>query len=174
MKKIAALVVLGAASVATAGAEESPVFVGSRVRLHTAQGSLSGNVLRWEQGQVSLINTDYGDPVVVPAESIQRMELSRGRKRPWLKNGLVGAAIGGVLGAALPVENPCPDGVQPGPTCETKTYLIQAGALSGAVIGLIVGASRQVDKWESVPPARFRIAVVPVPGGAAAALTVTH
>ena len=174
MRKIALVLVLGTGTLA-AGADEAPVYLGSRVRVLTPQGSLTGNVLTWEGDRVSLINTGLGDaPYVVRKDSIQKLELSRGRKRPWLKSGLVGAAIGGVLGATRPVENPCPDGMQPGPTCETRSYLVQGGALAGAVIGLVAGASRQVDRWETVPPARFRIGVVPVPGGARAAVTVTH
>lgn len=171
MKKIAAFLVLGVSSLAAASAEEPPVFFGSRVRIVTSQGSLAGNLLTWEGEQVTLINTGLGDPCVVRRDAIQRLELSRGRKRPWLKSTLVGAAIGGALGATLPVENPCSDGVQPGPTCETRGYLAQGGVLTGAVIGIIAGATRQVDRWDPVPPSRFRLSVTPVPKGASAAVT---
>jgi|SRR5262245_11780701 len=172
MKKIAVVLVLGMANVAATGAEEAPVFIGSRVRLHTSQGTVAGNVLKWEGGHVSLINTGYGDPLSVPEDSIQGMELSRGKKRPWLKGTLVGMAIGGLFMAAAPLENPCPPGVQASMTCETKASNVQAGLLGGGIIGLVVGASRRVDRWESVPPPRFRVGLAPVPGGAAAVVTI--
>ncbi len=148
---------------------------GSRVRVVMAQGSLSGNLLTWEGDRMTLINTGLGDPYVVRRESIQGLELSRGRKRPWLKGLLVGAAIGGALGAVMPVESPCPAGVAPGLAsgCETKGYNFQSAVFAGAAIGAMVGAFRQVDRWEKVPLSRFRIGVASAPGGAQAAVTIT-
>ena len=160
---------------ATAGADEPPVFLGSRVRVETAQGSLVGNLLAWEAGSVSLINTGRGDPYVVGAESIQRLELSRGRRRPVLKSALVGAAIGAAVYGLMPLESPCEPGAQPSFSgCETHGAWAQAGAWVGAVVGATVGVARKVDRWQEVPLSRVRVGIAPVPGGAAAAMTITH
>lgn len=162
------------AVVVPAAADEPPVFIGSRVRLVTDRGTMVGNVLAWEGGRVSVLSG--GDQTqVVPASSIQRVELSRGRKRPILKSALVGAGIGAAIYGLMPLDSPCPAGVQPSLMgCETHGSWAAMGAWAGAVVGTVVGAVRRVDRWENVPPARFGIGIAPVSGGAAAAVTITH
>jgi hypothetical protein len=175
MKRIALVLVLTVGTLA-AGADEPPVYLGSRVRVFTGQGSLVGEVLAWEGDRLSLGIGGLPDPYVMRTESIQRLELSRGRKRPWLRGLLEGAALGGVVMAVAPVENPCPDGVSPGVDtgCETKAYNVQSGLVGGGAIGLLIGALTKVERWEAVPPGHFRVALSPVPGGAQAAVTFTH
>ena len=58
--------------------------------------------------------------------------------------------------------------------CATHGYWAARGAWVGAVVGTVVGVSRRVERWEAVPPSRFRVGIAPVPGGAAAAVTITH
>ena len=172
MNRIAGALVL--AMGVTAAADEPPVFIGSRVRLVTDRGAMVGNVLAWEEGRVSVL-TGGDQTQVVPASSIRRVELSRGRKRPILKNALVGAGVGAAIYGLMPLESPCPPGVQPSLNgCETHGSWAAMGAWAGAVVGTVVGAVRRVDRWENVPAARFRIGIAPVSGGAAAAVTITH
>ncbi|HET7293941.1 MAG TPA: hypothetical protein VFM88_16060 [Vicinamibacteria bacterium] len=173
MKKATTLLVLAMA--APTRAEEPPVHLGSRVRMHTAMGSLEGQLVAWERDRFTVNISGLPEPYVLRAESVQRLDVSQGRTRPWLRGALAGAAMGALLMAAAPVENACPPGVQPGVAsgCETKTYNVQTGIAGGAVIGMIISATRQVDRWKPVPLSRFRVSVAPAPKGVAASLTLT-
>jgi hypothetical protein len=133
---------------------------GARVRVtapRLARGPLVGTVESSSAGSIVLRIEDPELAVTVPATDVTRLELSRGFNRR--KGALVGAAIGGVVGAVGMVTL-C---YALGGDCDDKAVATRYGA-AGLGLGLVVGAMAAPERWDDVPPARFRLSIAPTPG----------
>jgi uncharacterized membrane protein len=133
---------------------------GARVRVRSsaiADGALIGRVVSWRGDTLRLLPQRRVDTVLVSLLNVTRLEVSRARRRPWLKYGGLGFAAGAALGAIAggivgAVEN-CEGLSECGPALDAAV-LGTVGGVVGVVVGTAVGAIRRVDRWEPVVPAR--------------------
>jgi hypothetical protein len=155
---LATLAVLTSGSLAMAQ-ESADLAPGARIRV-TAPGAgrvqVVGNILTLDEKAITIVND--GQPVKVPRELITRLEVSWGRKRHVLPALLIGAAVGGLLGAASPL---CSSDLYGQTTCLSRGELIGYGIAGGAGTGAIVGAFVKSDKWVELPVDRFRVSLGP-------------
>jgi hypothetical protein len=108
-----------------------------------------------------------GKPVRVPRELVTKLDVSWGRKRHVWQGLLIGAAVGGVFGAVLPLCYQDSYGqLAGGPeTCSTRGELVAAGVLGYGAVGATVGAFVKSDKWVEAPLDRARVSLGPGPSG---------
>jgi hypothetical protein len=139
-----------APALAAAGAQAAPaVPVGTRVRF-TPPERMRGLVgtIAGQRHDTLLLRTERDDTVPVPLAELDRLELSRGVHGHALKGlglgFLVGAVVGGVVGAAVEPDELLGRGVN------VAAGIILGGA-GGSLIGLGVGASVRTERWEAIP-----------------------
>lgn len=143
----------------------APIAAGSRVRVtsqacalrdeQTVLGSVSGDTLRATSGDLD---------IRCPLGVVERLEVYRGRGG----NKLVGAAVGGALGAGLGLllvvaspDSDCLGGI--GDTCRMTTGGYVAGAVifGGIGAGLGVLIASRMDHWEQVPLDQLQVSLAP-------------
>ena len=187
--RVASAAVLLAAAGDLPAQDPSLVRIGSRVRVHTLSGVVFTGVLASATRDSLLLRSDVqptGPALAVPAASVSQLYvgLSAAERRRKTRVGLgigfvAGGLVGGMAGAAVPVDNPCANsggafcldfsGVERGANV-MQYFLI--GALTGAVVGAAVGRSVGGGAWRYVPlPAHFSI--VPRPGGVTTSVAVS-
>jgi len=144
-----------------AAQEQSRILPGARVRVTTPdlpRGQLLGAVTRIDADTLVVGST----PVAL--RSLMRLEVSTGRRSHWATGlgigFLAGAGLGAILGAAV--------GDPYGEIC-TPTQCALAGAgilgLVGMPVGAVVGAMIRTERWQEVPPDRWRVATRRQRGG---------
>jgi hypothetical protein len=156
---LAIAVVLAFATVAAAQTPApslaSSLTIGQRVRVH------SNAEPRFIIGGVSAVDDEFltvvpdgSSPVKIAAGEIASVEVSRGRKRNWLKGFVVGLAIGAGLGFAFDVDpaNCGPDTVY---YCSRSQALV-AGTVVFGTIGSGVGALITSERWRPIDPVGSR------------------
>ena len=108
----------------------------------------------------------HGRTATVPLAAVREIDVSlalrNGAARGLLKGTLIGAGIGGILGALGSAG--CS-----GFACGAGVIVLPPmGAMIGAIIGTIGGATHTYDVWAPVPrdpSGRLRIGLAPQPGG---------
>jgi len=182
-----------ALSGSAAGAEEmaGPALAeGARVRVRIEgarkdDGVLTGRLLRADDASLTVLPDGGRDPVLVEHSRVERLEVSRGRKRRTLQ----GLACGAILGAGVvAVTATLPEARCTGftPECLGVASAELARQLTGALVaaalvvgGTIIGAAVKEDRWQRVEEPRSRIGLgvglTAAPGGkgVGAALRVT-
>jgi hypothetical protein len=148
-------------------AEECSIVVGSRVRVSTGgyiigkkqfkagrKGyRLIGTVERLQPDTLVLKTDISPEPVVIPIALVERFDVSRGRKKSRTLEGAgIGFAIGAGLGAFLI------KGTSENDLSDSDAALIGAGlmAIPGTLIGAMIGANKDNEKWETVDLAQIR------------------
>jgi hypothetical protein len=150
--------VLAPASLVRAQTVEAPV-PGARVRVTAPSIAINHRpaYLVARRGDTLHVLLRGPDTVAVPVSAITRLEVSRGTRRPWARDGLVGLAAGatlGFVGAAVFVENrqDCTGRALCGNERGFAMFgMSLVGGIGGGVLGVIVGASSPVDRWAPVP-----------------------
>jgi hypothetical protein len=150
---------------AAAVAQEPPeVTPGTRVRISAptvAKKHFVGTITAWDPENLTM-TSDKG-PIVLPRGAVSRLELSRGRKsrgRKALLGAGIGAAAGALVGFAHGSDPPGSSIV----AFDAGTYALTFGALGAAAGALIGVAITPGERWEELPPTRFRVSVGPVRG----------
>jgi hypothetical protein len=161
LARLAPLIVLAPLAAPAARAQTSNLpAAGARVRVtSTAIGdrALVGRVASWSGDTLHLLPQGRVDPIPVSLSTVTRLEVSRARRRAWLKTGVIGLAAGAALGAIVggivgAMEN-CEGLGECGPAFSAGV-LGTVGGVVGVVVGTAVGAMRRVDRWEPVVLAR--------------------
>jgi Flp pilus assembly protein TadG len=132
-----------------------PIAVDQRVRVWTSSpAAITGRVTSMNAGGFEV--TEEGRvPVSIARVSVQRLEVSRGRKSPGAaaaRGALWGAIIAGAAGAvlaALQHEQVGEDGSSVGKAAALGAW---SGGLFGGLIGAGIGAARAGETWEQVWP----------------------
>jgi len=121
------------------------------------------------------------EPLRIPAAVVSRVEVSRHNSRA--RSGMIGAAVGASLFALLGASSePCSGSrARPSSAAEPGEWnpfdglcifsrgdMAALGAMSGAVLGGVVGLSLGDEKWRAVEVPRVRVSVTPLRGGASA------
>ncbi len=159
---------------------ESSVFPRAEPRIGTVQSLLRDSMaVRWLDGETS----------TVPLLGIDRIEMSRGRRRfvrdGIIVGGLVGATVGGILGGATYTEREysCTGGCLFGneELFGGQGFHIAmgaaAGGLGGVFVGGVTGAIGIGEAWHQVPldaiTQRVSVRLSPGPGSASVAVAVS-
>ncbi|HEX9188819.1 MAG TPA: hypothetical protein VGB87_17185 [Vicinamibacteria bacterium] len=160
-RTVLVMAILGAALAAEAlaqGAPAPPPFrlpPGARVRVFTAgnrpvEGRLAGQDLSGVT--LAFPSEDPFQPpaaMAFPAGSIQRLEISLGRKRHTLVGALIGAVALGVTGFSDPVDTSGSCDLDSNQPCSRAEAVIIA-SLGGALLGGVVGHFVQSERWTPV------------------------
>jgi len=150
---------------------------GARVRVFAAgQGGIEAYLSRHDDASVTIAFPGEGPlapptEMAVPTASIERMEMSLGKKR----HGWLGAAIGtlvfGLTGFSDPIDTSASCNSSSSAPCSRAEAVVIA-ALAGAAMGGVVGHFVQTERWTPValdalaplPPSTSEIRSAP--GGA--------
>ena len=142
-----------AGSAATARAQEGTassaghsLAAGSRVRLLVGPEpvELQGVVLNVDDKNLTLA-PDARVPVKVRLDAIERLEVSVGRKRNALRGLVIGGVSMGLLGLTFSVD-PEDCGSDSANFC-SRAEAVGAGALTGALLGSVIGGLIQTEQW---------------------------
>ncbi len=159
--------VLGSVLAGEAGAQEPPALrlpPGARVRVSTPEGGSVVALLAGHDDRSVTLALPPENPLapppalVVPVDSIRRMELSLGKKRHALIGAAVGAVLLGLTGFSDPVDTSETCGPSSSMPC-SRGEAVAVAVLAGALVGGVVGSFVQTERW--VPVALDTIAPSP-------------
>jgi hypothetical protein len=136
----------------------SPLFLppGARVRVFAAgHGGIEAYLSRHDDASVTLAfpaESPFAPPteMAVPAASIERMELSLGKKRHAWLGAAIGAIVVGLTGFSDPIDTSGNCGYESSAPCSRGEAVVVA-ALAGAAMGGMVGHLVQTERWTPVP-----------------------
>lgn len=162
---VLALVLLPAPAPAQTPSGADVLAVGGRVRVQPAgDGSrIQGVVLAVDRDHVTLA-PDGSGPVRMRIDSIERLEASAGHRRHGMRGLVIGGATLGLIGVFDSVDpDDCGDDSMK--WC-SRGEAIGYGALTGALLGYLIGAAIQTEQWVPVriqgPTSRTEPAAVEV------------
>jgi hypothetical protein len=101
---------------------------------------------------------EQASPLTISLTGVTRLEVSQGRKSNALKGLLIGSIVGVSTGVVvgLVVAESCWD---------HKVACAAAGTavvgVTGALVGLGIGALSKSDRWEEIPLDRLQVSIVP-------------
>ncbi len=162
------ILVVGSASEAIAQ-DESQTAPAQKVRV-TARGEFDGRVVGtvtdFSNGTLILRGTGRQSEYVwrIPAVSIQRLEVYRGKaSRATGTGAVVGAVVGGAVGAAsvAMVQESLSDFSGGTEYSAGPVAGFAVGAVVGALLGVAVGSLITTDRWETVTVGHLRVSIMP-------------
>jgi len=143
------------------------VAPGERVRFRTpglGGGPQQGTVVGEDGSALTIKLEAGGDPVRLPFDALERLEVARGRKSHFWTGAAIGFVPGALLGAAGGWTLGCDD---QGADCAAYGDAFAAGAILGAasaLVGGLVGLLFKSDRWERVSTHRVQAVLVARPG----------
>ncbi len=180
MKKMAALLpVLALASapvVAGEGPEDhllplSALQVGDQVRLHTSTGRVMGQLSGLDDAGLLIQGPARREPVRIPLEAVERLEVSRGKKRHAAAGAVIGFVPGALAVGYAMATFTCKD--EPA-DCRGIDGWVSGAALGGGVtgaIGALIGLGIRTERWTPVAAGahgrrpKLSLHFAPAPGG---------
>jgi hypothetical protein len=145
---------------------EGLVSPGERVRFRAASvgdGRQQGTVVEQDASALTIKLKAGGDPIRVPLDAFERIEVARGQRRHFWTGAAVGFVPGFAFGFLVGSALGCDD---QGPDCNAFGDALALGAILGAgtaVVGGLVGLLVKSDRWERVPTSRVKVTVLPLP-----------
>jgi hypothetical protein len=105
------------------------------------------------RGFVLAAGADSGHPLTFPVGAVQRLQLSLGRHSAAGKGAALGFLIGAMTGAVagLAQGDDPPDSFVRLTAGQKGLVLGVVGGGAGALLGVIIGASSQTERWEEIP-----------------------
>jgi len=156
----------------TAAQQVPPIETGSRIRVTApALGidKLVGTSVEADATRIRVQADDQASPMTISLADMTRLEVSQGRKSNALKGlgvgALIGAPIGAVLGYLASPEQSSGEAVCTGSTVSCVAVGAAAVGVTGALVGLGIGALAKSERWEEVPLDRLRVNIVPLRDG---------
>ena len=148
-----------------------PIETGSRIRVTAptvGADKLAGVCVEADATRIRVQVDDQAAPMTISLTDVTRLEVSQGRKSNALKGLLIGSIVGVSTGAILGLaasltessENPCEGNA---PACAAGGAA--AFGVTGALVGLGIGALTKSERWEDVPLDRLRVNIVPLRDG---------
>jgi hypothetical protein len=106
------------------------------------------------------------EPVELAISSLTRLEVSRGRESKARTGGIVGLIGGAVAGAVICIASKCSltsQSVEPLEDEGLNSIALAAalGGVAGYGVGVLIGSTIKVDRWEEVPLDRLRVTLLP-------------
>ena len=158
--------------------EQPPVEAGSRIRVTAptvGADKLAGECVEVDATRLRVQAEEQASPMTISLTDVTRLEVSQGRKSNALKGLLIGSIVGVPAGAVLVLlwttrgsDNPCSD--YPAACAAGGAAVV---GVTGALVGLGIGALSKSERWEEVPLDRLRVSIVPLrDGGFALGLSV--
>jgi hypothetical protein len=155
------------------GQESSDIAVGDKVRISAPEISpyrLVGILTETSEDTYVLSVEGRTEPMRLPLGSMQRVEVSRGKKSMSRTLGQVGALAGIATGAVLGYrENEDVDCTGNEDCRAYKRMTVFWGAMlsgaAGGILGRLVGLAIRLDRWEEVPLDELRIEPTLAAGG---------
>lgn len=178
--RILSMVLAGlvAAASGRAGADEPPLLERGRlVRVRPAGASHQIVGMVEDVGDEGLtLRTRERDRVDLAWSSIGGLEAQVGERRLWPRYAVTGAAVGALLGLALPLDDCSGPKASDSSIC-TRGEAVGYSAVAYGLLGAALGAGRRAPRWGSMavpahPPAQVAFGVAPVKGGLAAGFAV--
>jgi hypothetical protein len=137
-------------------------------------GRIAGTMVEETAGNLIIRHQQDSGIYAIPLNSIQRLQVPKGRKRRTVTSAVVGSVFGAVLGGVIgkridPGEPPSPSR---GNCINAHMWIIctgdrgeasglAKGALVGAALGIGVGALTgtfiRTDRWEDIPRGQLRV-----------------
>ena len=142
---------------------------------------LIGEFVRSDETHFVVRRPGEPEALRIPAVVVSRVEVSRRNSRA--RSGMIGAGVGAAFFALLGASSePCSGSrARPSAAAEpgewnpfdglcifTRSDMAALGAMSGAVLGGVIGLSLGDEKWRPVEVPRVRLSVTPLRGGASA------
>lgn len=165
--------------VMTHGADLSAQLVrtvspGARVRVTApalASKKLVGTVQKLDADTLTLNVKGWRTPLLIPLRSLDCLEMSRERKSRFLQGLGAGVLVGigaGLVGYGYGLQQAeDPDN----PTSEEEAGAGQIGILAGLAVGLpaaliggVIGAMLNIEKWDKIPIRKARLGLKPYGG----------
>jgi hypothetical protein len=171
-------------------ADGTGVEVGQRVRITSGAQHLNkqiGTVIAADDGTITLqVRTPrphwiiVTDTLVVSRETVDRQEISRGKRSGALIGALLGAVSGALVGAhaaAASYEDCTPQPWSLGMDCiahdllsgsspsEARTRGAVGGGILGCGVGALIGAAVRWERWHEVRRDRATVSVRSLPSG---------
>jgi hypothetical protein len=175
---IAALVSLLAFAAPPVGAQANPVFApGARLRLITPRLDASQQTVTVISATSdSIVFRSETNPALrtIPLSDISAVEVRSHGERPFLRNMLIGSAVGAGTGALMAsvAYKECEDcWFSTSRSAETAGGAL-VGSIAGLLGGLAVAAFQRGERWTRIP-LNATVALQPSPGGRFA-LTLTR
>jgi len=144
----------------------APVSMGDYVRFRAAivgDGRQQGTVVEEDSTALTIKLKAGGDPIRVPLDAFERLEVARGKRRHFWTGAAVGFVPGFAFGFFAGWILGCDD---QGRDCTAYDAAFAAGAILGAgtaVVGGLAGLLFKSDRWERVQTGRVRVTIVPLP-----------
>ena len=152
MTRLALAVSLALMAVATdlhAQADATALVPGTRVRVHQGAQSMTGSLLYMDSTSLALV-TGRADTVTTPLALITGIDVSRGTKSRAGRGALIGVGVGAASGIIVGIAA---SGSDDGDFFDFSsgawaTGIGLTGAVLGAGIGAIIGATQHGDRWQ--------------------------
>ena len=151
--------------VAGVKAQQPDVQAGQRVRVsHNGSQTVGTVVAVLADTPVLEVEAPAGRRAV-PLATLDRLEVSLGRKTQAGKGALIGLLVGGVAGVATGVlvcaPNPSCEGEDDSLTGLVALFFGGIGALAGTGIGALIGGITLVEQWQPIPLDRVSLGISP-------------
>lgn len=151
-----------------------PVAEGDRVRVWAPSVGVEGWVGTLLALRPDTIVVGNSKTLELAISSLTKLEVSRGKESKARTGGMIGFVGGAVAGAVICIASECSFTVGSGDGGSDPLYdnpLVSTGLaaiLGGAVgygVGVLIGSTIKVERWEEIPLDQLRLMTAPSPGG---------
>jgi hypothetical protein len=153
-----------------------PVAEGDRVRVWAPSVGVEGWVGTLLALRPDTIVVGNSKNLVLEISSLTKLEVSRGNESKAGTGGIIGFVGGAVAGAVICLASECSITVGSGdgdsrsdPLDENPLVSVGLAAVVGGAVGygvgVLIGSTIKVDRWEEIPLDQLRVTIAPCPGG---------
>lgn len=128
----------------------STLQVGDRVRLRTSTGRVTGQVFGLDETGLLIRRGGDPEPVRIPLEAVERLEVARGKKGHAIQGTVVGFVPGALALGYVMAAFACKD--EPA-DCRGTEGWVSGAVLGGSVtagIGALIGLAIRTERWTPV------------------------
>ena len=165
-------------------AQQLPLQAGERIRINSWSlgfRKLDATFQTMDGDKLRVLTAANGVALGIPLDSVNLIEVRRGKRSLWEDGALLGIVVFGVgtgalVSARYEEPEPCTGGFCPSWEIGKGgafAYGFVLGAMLGAPVGGLVGKLVEVDRWEEVPLDRVRVSFAPRREGFALGLSVS-
>ena len=165
-------------------AQQLPLQASERIRINSWSlgfKKLDATFQAMDGDKLRVLTAANGVALGIPLDSVNLLEVQRGRKSRWGEGAALGMTVFGIgsgaLFAALYEEpEPCTGGFCPSWEIGKGgvfAFGFVLGAMLGGTVGGLLGKLVEVDRWEKVPLDRLRVSFAPQRDGFALGLSVS-
>lgn len=164
---------------------QDSISPGTRVRVSMGAGpdrrEVIGALTRADADVWVLRLNEQGDSAVVSSADLTEVRVSHGTRGHKLEGFLIGALVGGLVGAAA-YKEPSPPSCDPPSLCanwgsplsglDSQGFAIFSGLIGGGALGALIGGMVKTERWELMNKERARLTVLPSAEGMGVGITL--